>query len=83
MSPRQDAIKSKAIQTDGEVFDLDLAEYKEAYLMEEYLKDNGSIEGYKYLMRSIIFHPRYKVLIGYTLFFFLILYTLHHNNGFF
>ena len=67
MNPRLDGIESRCIRTEGEIFDLDIAKYEDAFRAEEYLSEEFK-DSYKYPLRSIIFHPRRGVRLFIFLF---------------
>lgn len=64
MNPRFDGIESRCIRTEGEIFDLDIAKYEDAFRAEEYLSEEFK-DSYKYPLRSIIFHSRRGVRLFY------------------
>ena len=57
MKPRLEAIKSKSIRIEREVFDLEITNYEEAsQVMEDYLTKEYE-ECYEYPLYSFVFYP--------------------------
>jgi hypothetical protein len=79
MKPRLYAVNNRKGCNEKEAFDLDIADYQEAYQTENYLSRDFT-ERFKYPYRSLVFFPRMKVLkhsvelcfFFYCLYFFLI-----------
>ena len=61
MKPRWDAVKNRKGCNEKEAFDLDIADYQEAYQSENYLSRDFT-ERFKYPYRSLVFFPRKKVI---------------------
>jgi hypothetical protein len=61
MKPRLYAVNNRKGCNENEAFDLDIADYQEAYQSENYLSRDFT-ERFKYPYRSLVFFPRKKVL---------------------